>query len=296
MNVVSTQEIKIIKMGDASYPDSLARIANPPQTLYYQGVMKTKELCVAVVGSRSCSAYGKQVALDIAGQLAEAGCTVVSGLAPGIDTFAHLAAVERQKRTIAVLGTGLDRKSFYPKENLRLAQRIVENQGCLISEYPPHNAGSKFTFPQRNRVIAGLSHAVVVIEAKEKSGALLTAQWAKKQGKMLFAVPGSIYSSTSSGCHMLIQQGAKLLQNAQDILSALNIAISQTANIPGAQITADNKEEEIVLQALQKGPLDAQTLMEKTQLSASQIATLLAILEIKGKIRNLGANIYGLKN
>ncbi|GAI30595.1 unnamed protein product, partial [marine sediment metagenome] len=148
-------EIKTITIKDKKYLELLKKIINPPEILYVKGELNPNEQCFAVVGTRMCSPYGKQVALEIAGDLAEAGLIIVSGLAPGIDTFAHTAAVERNKRTIAVLGTGLDEKSIYPQSNLKLAQRILETGGCLISEYPPGTPGSKFTFPQRNRIISG---------------------------------------------------------------------------------------------------------------------------------------------
>jgi len=173
-----TQEISI---NDKNYPKLLKKISDPPKILYVRGKILPEEDCFAIVGTRMCSFYGKQVALEIAGDLAEAGLTIVSGLAPGIDTFCHQATLERKKRTIAVLGTGLDEKSIYPQSNLKLAEKIIESGGCLISEYSPGTSGSRFTFPKRNRIIAGLSLGVLVIEAKQKSGALITANLAKKQ-------------------------------------------------------------------------------------------------------------------
>ncbi len=162
------EEIKTISISDINYPKLLKEIKNPPKVLYYKGELKSEENCFAIVGTRRCSSYGKQVALEIAGDLVEAGLTIASGLAPGIDTFSHQAAVERRKRTIGVLGTGLDEKSIYPQSNLKLAEEILERGGCLVSEYPPGTPGSKFTFPQRNRIISGLSVGELEIEAKEK--------------------------------------------------------------------------------------------------------------------------------
>jgi DNA processing protein len=175
--------IKTISIRDKNYPKLLKEIKDPPETLYLRGEILAEENCFAIVGTRRCSAYGKQVALEITGDLAEAGLTIVSGLAPGIDSFSHLATLERGKRTIAVLGTGIDEKSIYPQENLKLARKILESGGSLISEYPPRTHGSEFTFPQRNRIISGISLGVLVIEAKQKSGALITANWAKKTRK-----------------------------------------------------------------------------------------------------------------
>jgi DNA processing protein len=233
--------------------------------------------------------------LEIAGALSEAGLTIVSGLAPGIDTAAHLATVERKRRTIAVLGTGLDEKSIYPKENLKLARKIIETGGCLISEYPPGTPGSQFTFPQRNRIISGLSLGVLVIEAKEKSGALITANWAKSQGRLVFAVPGNIYSLNSKGCHYLIKQGARLVENANDILEALNLPGLKSGLKP-FESEGRSREENLILEALRKEVLDIDKIIEKTKLPAQKVASTLVILEIEGKVKNLGNNIYAISH
>jgi len=285
-------EIKTITIKDKSYPKLLKEIKDPPEILYFRGELNPNEQCFAVVGTRMFSPYGKQVALEIAGDLAEAGLTIVSGLAPGIDTFAHTATVERNKRTIAVLGTGADEKSIYPQSNLKLAQRILETGGCLISEYPPGTPGSKFTFPQRNRIISGLSFGVLVVEAKQKSGALITANWARKQERKIFAVPGSVHSLNSKGPHYLIKTGAKLVENANDILKELNLflSVSDTDRI----VKGENEEENLILEALKEEALYIDKIIEKTKLSAAKVASTLAILEIKGKVRNLGRNIYAI--
>src|SRR3989344_251373 len=228
------EEIEKIFIDDKNYPKILKEIKDPPKAIYFKGNFISDELCFAVVGTRRCSSYGKEIALEIAGDLAEAGLTIVSGLAPGIDTFAHLAAVERKKRTSAVLGTGVDEKSVYHKENIKLARKIVELGGCLISEYPPGTSGTRFTFPQRNRIISGLSLGVLVVEAKEKSGALITANFAFQQNRKVFAVPGSIYSLNSKGPHYLIKKGAKLTESANDILKELNLPPKELSSFGGA--------------------------------------------------------------
>ncbi|MDI6603064.1 MAG: DNA-processing protein DprA [Patescibacteria group bacterium] len=282
-------EIKTITLEDKNYPKLLKEIKDPPEVLYYIGTLpKPDENCFAVVGTRRYSLYGKQVALEIASDLAEAGLTIVSGLAPGIDSFTHQAAVERNKRTIAILGTGLDEKSIYPQSNLKLARKILETGGCLISEYPPETPGSKFTFPQRNRIISGLSLGVLVVEAKQKSGALITAHHAFKQNRKVFAVPGSIYSSNSKGCHYLIKKGAKLVETANDILLELNLPEITKSGL----VTGENKEENLILEVLKKEALYIDKIIEKTKLNAATVASTLAILEIKGKVRNLGGNVY----
>ncbi|MDO8663285.1 MAG: DNA-processing protein DprA [Candidatus Wildermuthbacteria bacterium] len=285
--------IKEISIGEANYPKLLGEIKNPPKVLYYRGEILPAENYFAVVGTRMYSPYGKQVAIEIAGDLAEAGLTIVSGLAPGIDTFAHQVTVERKGRTIAVLGTGVDEKSIYPQSNLKLAEKILETGGCIISEYPPGTRGTQFTFPQRNRIISGLSLGVLVIEAKQKSGALITADYAKKQGRKIFAVPGPIHALNSRGPHYLIKNGAELVENANDILEELNLPQKQTRNV---LVGFENKEEGLVINALKEGALDSDKIIEKTKLSASTVASALAILEIKAKVRNLGGNIYAINN
>ena len=300
------EEIREIRIESENYPKLLKGIKNPPKVLYIRGELKSSapkgqaslseaewdEQCFAVVGTRRFSSYGKQVALEIAGDLAEAGLTIVSGLAPGIDTFCHQATLERKKQTIAVLGTGLDEKSIYPQSNLKLAQKIIETGGCLISEYPEGTRGTQFTFPQRNRIISGISLGVLVIEAKEKSGALITAEWAKKQGRKVFAIPGPIHSSNSRGPHKLIKEGAKLVENANDILLELNLP---EITRPGL-VEGENREENLILESLKEESLYIDKIIEKTKLPAAIVASTIAILEIKGKIRNLGGNIYAISH
>jgi len=286
------EEIKTIDINNKEYPKFLKEIKDSPGVLYYRGELNPDDQCFAIVGTRRYSDYGKQVALEIAGDLAEAGLTIVSGLAPGIDTFTHQAVVERNKRTIAVLGTGIDERSIYPQSNLKLAQKILETGGCLISEYPSGTPGSQFTFPQRNRLISGLSLGVLVVEAKEKSGALITADYAFKQKRKVFAIPGPIYSSNSKGTHFLIKKGAKLVENANDILKELNLPPTTR---PGG-VEGETEEENLILNALKEKSLYIDKIIEKTKLSAAVVASTLTILEIKNKVRNLGGNIYGISH
>jgi len=297
-------KMKTVLIKDKNYPKLLKEIADPPKILYYLGEIKAEENCFAIVGTRRFSSYGKQVALEIAGDLAGAGLIIVSGFAPGIDTFAHQATIERKKRTIAVLGTGLDEKSIYPKSNLKLVEKILETGGCLISEYPPGTQGTNFTFPQRNRIISGLSLGVLVVEAKPPlpnfwcegkersgSGSLITARYAFEQKRKVFAVPGPIYSSNSKGCHFLIKKGAKLVENANDILKELGI---KEEGIRKEELIGESKEENLILEALKEGALYIDEIIKKTKLPAAAIASTLAILEIKGKVKNLGGNVYAL--
>ena len=304
-----SNEIKTITIEDKCYPKRLKKISNPPKVLYYRGKLISDEDCFGIVGTRIPSPYGKQAAMNFAADLSQAGLTIVSGLAPGIDTISHQTVVEQGKparngfavgdvggRTIAVLGTGLDEKCLYPQSNLKLAQKILETGGCLISEYPPGTRGSNFSFPQRNRIISGLSSGVLVIEAKQKSGALITADWARKQKRKIFAVPGSIYSQNSKGCHFLIKQGAKLVENTQDILKELKeLNLGLLVSDANRQIKGENREENLILEALREKALYVDEIIEKTKLNAAKINSSLAVLEMKGIIKNLGGNIYALK-
>ena len=284
-------KIETITIEDNNYPKILREIKDPPRILYYIGSLpRAESSSFAVVGTRMASSYGKQVALEIAGDLAEAGLTIVSGLAPGIDTFCHQAVVEKEERTIAVLGTGLDEKSIYPQSNLKLARKIIE-KGLLISEYPPGTPGLKQNFPRRNRIISGLSFGVLVIEAKERSGSLITAGWALKQGKKVFAVPGSIYSTNSRGTNYLIKNGAKLVENANDILKELDLP-----SINKSEIIGETAEESRILEILKEGGLYIDEIIKRTGLNPANVSSALAIMEIRGKVRNLGGNIYAISS
>ena len=284
--------IKTINIEDKDYPTELRRIKNAPKTIYYKGILpKPDSLKFAIVGTRRYSIYGKRAATAISQDLVNIGLVIVSGMAPGIDTFCHQAAVENKKPTIAVLGTGIDEKSIYPKTNIKLSRSIIETGGCLMSEYPPGTQGTKFTFPQRNRIIAGLSQGVLVVEAKEKSGSLITANYARQQGKTLFAFPGSIYSANSKGCHLLIKNGAKLVESANDILESLGL---QSSIIASKKINGDNLEENLILDALKEEALYIDKIIEKTKLTPAIVSSTIATLEIKGKIKDLGANTYSL--
>jgi len=246
-------------------------------------------LAIAIVGTRRYSQYGKQVALEFAGKLAELGITIVSGLAKGIDTFAHQAALENRGRTIAVLGSGLDKKSFYPSCNYHLAEKISQ-YGAVISEYPPGTRGTQFTFPQRNRIISGLSLGVIIIEAPEKSGALITASLALEQNREVFAVPGSIYEKNSRGTNNLIKLGAKPVTCIEDILEELNLLPLLKEN--KKEIKPETKEEEILFHLLSHQPTHIDEIILKSGLSASVVNATLMMMELKKMVRNLGKGNY----
>lgn len=213
--------IRKVKIIDSDYPALLKKIPEPPPVIYIRGKLPQGK-CFAIVGARDYSLYGKRVVLNITAELTRAGFIIVSGLAHGIDTFSHQSCLKNNGKTIAVLGTGVDDASIFPKENLKLAHKIIENNGCLISEVPPGESGTPQNFPRRNRIISGLSIGVLVVEAKKRSGALITARWARVQNKKLFAIPGPIYKLNSYGPNSLIKQGAKIVQSANDILNEFN--------------------------------------------------------------------------
>ena len=285
------EEIKKIEIGDKKYPELLREIENPPKILYLRGDFFPNKPCFAIVGTRRCSSYGKQVAFEISQDLAAAGLIIVSGMAPGIDTWVHKGALETKGITIAVLGTGVNEGSIYPQENLKLARKIVKEGGALISEYAPGTHGSKITFPQRNRIISGLSFGVLVVEAKKRSGALITAHWARKQKRKIFAIPGPVHALNSWGPNYLIKEGAKLVTSAEDILKELRL---QKLKFKKKEIRGKSEEEELIIEALKEGPLYIDKIIEKTKFEAKKVIGILTTMEIKGKIKNLGGNIFGL--
>ncbi len=286
---------KKIEIGNAEYPDSLNKIKNSPKELYYSGDLSlVNKNCFAVVGSRKISSYGKMVSYDIVGQLIEAGFIIVSGLAVGVDSLAHQITIEKKGKCIAVLGNGIDEKNFYPKINIKLAQKIIEQGGLIISEYPAGTSATKFTFPQRNRIIAGLSLGVLVIEAGKKSGSLITANYGFSQGKKVFAVPSSIYKKESRGCNLLIKKGAVFTENINDILSEfgkLNLQFS----LKKREVVGNSKEEQLILNSLKGEELNLEKIIERTKLSPAEIMCNIATLEIEDKIQDLGNNIYSIK-
>lgn len=267
------------------YPKPLKQIYNPPRLLFFRG-KSIGELgtAIAVVGSRRATAYGKAMAESISEGLSRAGVTVVSGLACGVDTSAHLGALRGSGGTTAVLGSGLD--VVYPRENWRLLQRIAAN-GWVISEYPPGTPPRRHHFPARNRIIAGLSVGVVVVEAAEKSGALITADFALEQGKDVFAVPGSARSALSRGTNSLLKQGAFLAENAADILDVFGI---KSAAEDGGDRELDELERKI-LDAMGWEPVHADEITHIVG-EPGRAASLLAIMEIKGAIKRECGGMY----
>ncbi len=283
--------VKIMTWRSPEYPDRLRNIYHPPPVLYLRGSLTSAdEWVVAVVGTRRATAYGKEAARHIAGGLARAGVTVVSGLARGIDAVAHRAALDAGGRTVAVLGCGVD--VTYPAENRRLMQRITE-QGAVLSEYSlgtPPEAGN---FPPRNRVISGLSLGVVVVEAGERSGALITADYAAEQGRDVFAVPGNMFNRGSRGCNALIQQGAKLVLGVEDIVEELNLTmVAQQLELQA--VVPENEAESLLLGFLSGDPLHVDDIVRQTDLPISEVSSTLALMELKGMVRQVGGMNYVL--
>jgi DNA processing protein len=248
------------------------------------------ECAIAVVGTRRPTSYGRDAADRLAGDLARAGVTIVSGLAKGIDTHAHRSALAACGRTIAVLGSGLDR--IYPAENAALAREISE-KGTLISEYPPGTPPDAANFPARNRIISGLSRGVLVIEARESSGALITADFALEQGRDVFAIPGNIFWPTSEGSHRLIQQGAKLVRCADDVLQELNLA-QLPQQLEMRQVLPANDTEATLVQLLSDEPLHIDQVVRQSGLPTHVVSPALAMMELKGMVRQVGAMQYTL--
>ncbi|HRY52308.1 MAG TPA: DNA-processing protein DprA [Candidatus Portnoybacteria bacterium] len=287
------ENIGIITILDEDYPKLLKEIHDPPNIMYMKGALKPEdEFAIAVVGTRKLSPYGQQVAPVLARELAQAGLTIVSGLALGIDTLAHLAALEQQTRTIAVIGSSLDRFSIFPPQNRSLAEKIAQN-GAVLSEYPLGSNALPHHFPARNRIVSGLTLGTLVVEAPQKSGALITANHALAQNREVFAVPGSIFSDNSLGPNSLIQMGAKLVNSAQDILEELNLK-NLAANVAVSKIAPDNEQEAFILKVLSHEPVPVDKIVQETKMSAAQVNAALSLMEIKGKIKNLGGARYVL--
>ena len=281
--------IDVLILPDEKYPKLLKELPDPPGILYLRGKLSREdELALAVVGSRKFTQYGQTVTRQIVEPLARAKITIVSGLALGIDSFAHCAALEAKGRTIGVLACGLDQ--IYPIANVRLADKILAAGGAIISEFPLGMPALAYNFPIRNRIIAGLSLGTVVIEAAENSGSLLTATAAIEYNREVFAVPGPIFSETSIGTNRLIKMGAKLATSYKDILEELAIEDKEKA-ATAQKIIPDTHEEEILLKLL-KEPIVVDQLVIKSQLPASIINATLIQLEIKGKVSNLGGTRY----
>lgn len=274
---------------NAELPKLLAAIYDPPKQLHVAGSIPDNTYFLAVVGSRRSTQYGSEVVQNIIAELAGYPITIVSGLAFGIDALAHRAALAARLHTIAVLPSGL--RSIYPVTNHTLAQKIIGSGGALVSEYPHNARPFKHYFLERNRIIAGLCHATLVVEAAERSGALATASHALNESRELMCIPGNITSAQSVGTNKLIQNGAHLIMQASDILSIFGI--SEKQKVPTQYIPANDCERAIV-SALLSGPLFIDALQAKSQLAPNIFNQTVTLLEISGAIRHMGGGNYTL--
>jgi DNA processing protein len=286
------ENIHLICQDEVAYPPQLAAISSPPVALFVRGdINQTLPRLVAIVGTRQMTDYGERAAAELSADLSRAGLGIVSGLALGIDTVAHRCAVDQGGMTVAVLGSGLDKQSIYPAVNRQLAEKIIDSGGLVISEFPCGTEPLRQNFPQRNRIIAGLSEAVVVVEAGIPSGALTTAEFASKYGRLVYAVPGSIFSPVSAGPNRLITQGGLAASDAKTILHGLGCqgqAVQKT-ELDGSSLSP---EELAIIRALAQNELDTDEIIRLTGLDTSVINSTLSIMEIKGLATRLGSRRY----
>ena len=270
---------KIVFFGEEEYPYNLQFIEDYPLLLYYKGdLCKDDQYGISIVGSRKCTSYGAWACKKVTRELSNYNIPIISGLASGIDKISHESSLENNNRTIAVLGNGLD--VIYPKNNYKLYEEIIKN-GAIITEYPLGTKPLGYNFPYRNRIISGIGQGVVVIEAMEKSGTLITANYGAEQGKEVFALPGNINSLYSKGTNLLIKDGAKIITSTEDILEEI---VYKENNIENMKISFDNEEQEIIFKEILKGPKTVDEIVIETNLKVDIINTVLTILELNGYI------------
>lgn len=279
----------VLTWDDAEYPENLRHTDGAPPVLYLRGTLEAHDRwAVAIVGTRRASAYGREVAHTLSRELAAQGITVVSGLALGIDTIAHQAALDAGGRTIAVLGSGVDQ--LYPARNAKLAQAIMQN-GAVVSEYAMGTRPEASNFPPRNRIISGLSRCVIIVEAGERSGALITATFAADQGRDVFAVPGSILHPGSIGCNRLIRDGAYPLLSVDDVLEQLDMVRSHEQQQVRSTIPADPLESQVLAQLSQQ-PTYIDDIVRSARIPSGQVSSLLTVMELKGLVRQVSTMCY----
>jgi DNA processing protein len=280
---------QVLTWESPTYPRLLREIHAPPPILYVKGALTEEDAwALAVVGTRRASAYGREVTRHLTRTLARSGITIVSGLARGIDAEAHKAALEAGGRTIAVLGCGIDQ--IYPPEHRKLAREVVAS-GALVSDYPLGTPPEGGNFPPRNRIISGLGLGVLITEAGKGSGALITADYAAEQGRDVFAVPGSVLMRGSAGTNALIQDGAKVVLRPADILEELNLMMV-TEQAEARQVLPANEAEAALLEHLSSEPTHVDELQQQVGLPISQVTSTLALMELKGLVRQVGGMKY----
>jgi len=304
LELANKNHIKIITYKDDCYPQKLLHIYDRPPYIYVRGNLNKDDVNVAIVGSRAASTYGKYTTERISRELAQKGVTIVSGMARGIDSAAHRGALSAHGRTVAVLGSGLD--VIYPPENDKLYNDIIKN-GAVVSEYPPGTPPLASNFPARNRIISGMSYGVVVVEAGEKSGSLITAKLALEQGREVFAVPGSIDSAGSRGTNKLIKQGAKLIENTEDILEEImpQIEVSAAAAPVSASVSASrmkniddetlNEIDRKIIDSVSRGRIHIDDLISATGMPSADILSALTKMELKGIVQQSPGKFFSLR-
>lgn len=288
---VIRENITVVTQSDEAYPRNLMEISSAPAILYVKGTMIADEFCIGVVGSRKISEYGKRVTEDFARGLSQNGIALASGMAFGVDTITHRECLKQKCRTIAVLGSGLDERSIYPSSNRQMAKEIAEC-GCVISEYPIGTPPLKQNFPARNRIISGISRGILVVEASQTSGSLITARFALEQNREVFAVPGSIYSKNSEGTNNLLRMGAKVTCKIQDILEEFNFELDPKIR-KAKEIIPESPEEKTILDNLSfDEPIHIDKLAIKAEMKTAALSSVLTLMEIKGMIKDIGGMRY----
>ncbi|MBI2577745.1 MAG: DNA-protecting protein DprA [Candidatus Wildermuthbacteria bacterium] len=286
---------QVVTKEDERYPERLKEIPDAPKQLYYKGNWDDSifESCLAVVGARRMTSYGKRVTEQLVGELASSGITIVSGFMYGVDAMAHKAAVNVGGKTIAVMPCGID--LIHPEYQKDLYKEILNSGGLVISEYEGDTAPGYWTYPRRNRIVAGLSQAILVVEAAEKSGSLITASLAKKFGRTLFSVPGPITSAVSQGTLSLIEDGAVLVRNSGVILSYYKKQAGKTMPLfkeENGRNAGGNKTEKNIMEHLKREPMDLDTLSRASNISAAELGTALSLMQLNGFIAEDGGKYY----
>lgn len=299
LEILNKEKIKIITpkfyfkdfsgINSDLFPERLSHINSSPFVLFAKGNLKIlNQNQIGIIGTRRPTHYGKQVLEKLGPKIALSGLIITSGMAIGIDTLAHGIALENKQPTIAVLGSGLSEKILQKSFNYTLSKEIIEKNGLLISEYPPLFSASKFTFPARNRIISGISLGILIVEAAERSGTLITARYALEQNREIFAIPGNIFSLQSVGTNKLIKQGAEPVTSSEDIFRSLNLKDFSTAKKINAKPEFEDDLEELIYNKLSLEPEPIDKLILKCNLDISSISIKLSIMELKGIIKNVG--------
>jgi len=294
VNYIERSGVSLISLWDETYPENLKHIYDPPPFLYVKGTLSENDNhAISIVGTRNASEYGLNIAEKLASDLVLQGITIISGLASGIDSMAHWGAVKADGRTIAIMGCGIDR--IYPSENVSLYKKVIQ-QGAVISEFPIGTKPEPGNFPRRNRVISGLSLGVVIIEARKKSGAKITADFALEQNREVFAVPGNINSPASGGTNELIKQGAKLVQTADDILEELQHCLKRTLkkkeSPPKKPDISLNPKELLIFNHITSEPIHIDKLAKTAEVTTAEALSILLTLELKGIIKQLPGKLF----